>query len=108
MQRDSELTANASPEPIVKGKTLTITGTLTQANWQSDTKADAGYGSQPVKLRFRKRGTTTYTTIKTIMSLGGALRTTVTASADGYWRFSFAGTTTTPAVSAAGDYVDVR
>ncbi|MGW3247276.1 hypothetical protein [Streptomyces sp. NPDC001070] len=109
VQRHSKLTANASPEPIAKGRTLTITGTLSQANWQSDTKAYAGYGSQPVRLQFRKKGTTTYTTIKTIKSSStGALKTTVTASTDGYWRFSFAGTSTTPAVSAGGDYVDVR
>ncbi|MFD8079477.1 hypothetical protein ACFV3E_43470 [Streptomyces sp. NPDC059718] len=109
VQRHSKLTANASPEPIAKGRTLTVTGTLTQANWQSDTKAYAGYGSQPVKIQFRKKGTTTYKTIKTVKSSStGALKTTVTASTDGYWRFSFAGTTTTPAVSATGDYVDVR
>lgn len=108
VQRHSKLTVNASPEPIAKGKTLTVTGTLTQANWQSDTKAYVGYGSQSVKLQFRKKGTTTYTTVKTVMSFAGALKTTVTASTDGYWRFSFAGTTTTPAVSAAGDYVDVQ
>jgi len=38
----------------------------------------------------------------------GDLKTTTTASVDGYWRWSFAGTTTTPAVSATGDYVDVQ
>ncbi|MYX35378.1 MULTISPECIES: hypothetical protein [unclassified Streptomyces] len=108
VQRQSRLTVNASPEPVTKGKTLTVTGTLTQANWQSDTKAYAGYGSQSVRLQFRKKGETTYKTVKTVMSFAGALKTTVTASADGYWRFSFAGTTTTPAVSAAGDYVDVQ
>ncbi|MFC9621796.1 hypothetical protein ACFTXM_18005 [Streptomyces sp. NPDC056930] len=38
----------------------------------------------------------------------GNLKTTVTASVDGYWRYTFAGTTTTPPATAAGDYVDVR
>jgi hypothetical protein len=38
----------------------------------------------------------------------GELKTTVKATADGFYRYSFPGTTTTPAVSAAGDYVDVR
>jgi hypothetical protein len=37
----------------------------------------------------------------------GNLKATATATYDGYWRFSFAGTTTTPAVNATGDYVDV-
>ena len=38
----------------------------------------------------------------------GALRTTVVASADGYWRYSFAGTSTMGTVTATSDYVDVR
>jgi len=33
---------------------------------------------------------------------------TATASEDGYWRWCFAGTSTTPAVNATGDHVDVQ
>ncbi|WP_093800329.1 DUF5707 domain-containing protein [Streptomyces sp. Wb2n-11] len=107
VQRYAKLTANASPEPVVKGKTITITGKLSRANWE--TSAYAGYTKQPVKLQFRKAGTSTYTTVKTVTSSStGSLKTTVTAASDGYWRYSFAGTSTTPAVSAAGDYLDVR
>ncbi|WP_217546574.1 hypothetical protein [Streptomyces sp. GbtcB6] len=105
--RASKLTANATPEPVKKGKTITVTGTLTRANW--DTNKYGGYGSQSVKLQFRKKGSSTYTTLKTIKSSStGALKTTTTASVDGYYRYSFAGTSTTPAVSATGDYVDVQ
>ncbi|MHA5050242.1 DUF5707 domain-containing protein [Streptomyces sp. SD15] len=107
IQRYSKLTVNAGPEPIAKGKTLKITGKLTRANW--DTDVYAGYTVQPVKLQFRKAGTSTYTTIKTVnTSSTGDLQTTTTASVDGYWRWNFAGTSTTPAVSATGDYVDVQ
>ncbi|WP_028810964.1 DUF5707 domain-containing protein [Streptomyces flavidovirens] len=107
VQRHSTLTVNAGPEPVASGKTLTVTGKLSRANW--DTGAYAGYTAQPVKLQFRKAGTSTYSTVKTVnTSSTGGLTTTVTASTDGYWRWSFAGTTTTPAVSAAGDYVDVQ
>ncbi|MEU6550460.1 calcium-binding protein [Streptomyces sp. NPDC046915] len=107
LQRHSKLTANASPEPIAKGRTLTITGKLTRANW--DTLDYRGYASQPVKLQFRKAGTTTYTTVKTVnTSSTGNLTTTAPASEDGYWRWNFAGTSTTPAVTAAGDFVDVQ
>jgi hypothetical protein len=103
----SRITVNASPKPVTKGKTVTIVGTLTRANW--DTHKYVGYASQPVKLQFRKRGTSTYTTIKTIKTDShGNLKTTYQASVDGYWRYSFAGTTTTAAVNAAGDYVHVR
>ncbi|MDQ0761696.1 hypothetical protein [Streptomyces canus] len=107
LQRRSTLTVNASPEPVKKGKTITVTGKLARANW--DTNTYAGYSTQPVKLQFRKKGASTYTTLKTInTSSTGALKTTTTATVDGYYRYSFAGTTTTPAVSAAGDYVDVQ
>ncbi|MFF2133969.1 calcium-binding protein [Streptomyces olivochromogenes] len=107
VQRLSKLTVNAAPEPVKKGKTITVTGALTRANW--DAAKYSGYGTQSVKLQFKKKGATAYTTVKTIKtSSTGALKTTVTASVDGTFRYSFAGTSTTPAVSATGDYVDVQ
>ncbi|MDL5202259.1 calcium-binding protein [Streptomyces sp. ALI-76-A] len=107
IQRLSKLTVNAAPEPVKKGKTITVTGKLSRANWE--TRTYAGYSTQPVKLQFRKANSSTYTTVKTIKTNStGNLSTTVTASVDGYFRYSFAGTSTTPAVTTAGDYVDVR
>ncbi|MDT7839189.1 hypothetical protein [Streptomyces justiciae] len=107
VQRYSKLTVNASPEPVRKGKTITVTGKLSRANWEDNEYH--GYTNQSVKLQFRKKGTSTYTTVKTIKTNStGELKTTVTAATDGYFRYSFAGTTTTPAVSAAGDFVDVQ
>ncbi|MFJ7965872.1 hypothetical protein [Streptomyces sp. NPDC096324] len=107
VQRLSKLTVDAAPEPVKKGKTITVTGALTRANW--DNHKYQGYTGQPVKLQFRKAGSTTYTTVKTVTTdSAGKLKATTTATADGYFRYSFAGTTTTPAVSAAGDYLDVQ
>jgi hypothetical protein len=107
VQRYSKLTVNASPEPVKKGKTVTVTGKLSRANWEDNEYH--GYATQSVKLQFRKKSSSTYTTLKTIKtSSTGTLKTTTTATVDGYFRYSFAGTSTTPAVSAAGDYVDVR
>ncbi|MFG2791553.1 hypothetical protein [Streptomyces sp. NPDC048419] len=107
LQRYSKLTVNAAPEPVKKGKTVTVTGKLSRANW--DDSQYHGYSTQSVKLQFRKKSSSTYTTLKTIKtSTTGTLKTTATATVDGYYRYSFAGTTTTPAVSAAGDYVDVQ
>lgn len=107
VQRASQLTADASPEPVKKGKTITVTGKLSRANWE--TGKYAGYSGQSVKLQFRKKGSSTYSTVKTIKTNStGNLKTTVKASADGYYRYSFAGTSTTPGVSAAGDFVDVK
>ncbi|WP_406330962.1 calcium-binding protein [Streptomyces sp. NBC_00203] len=107
LQKASKLTVNASPEPVKKGKTITVTGALTRANWEAGKYS--GYVGQPVKLQFKKKGSSTYTTVKTIKTTtGGALKTTVTASVDGNYRYSFAGTSTTPAVNATGDAIDVQ
>ncbi|MGD1219827.1 MULTISPECIES: hypothetical protein [Streptomyces] len=107
VQRYSKLTVNASPEPVKKGKTITVTGKLSRANWEDNLYH--GYTGQSVQLQFRKKGSTTYTTVKTIKTDStGNLKTTTTASVDGYYRYSFAGTSTTPAVKATGDYVDVQ
>ncbi|MEU0693567.1 DUF5707 domain-containing protein [Streptomyces niveus] len=107
LQRMSKLTVNASPEPVVKGKTITVTGALTRADWESNKYV--GLSGQSVVLQFRKAGTTNYTNVKGIKSTtGGVLKTTVTASTDGYYRFTYAGIASTATVSAAGDYVDVK
>ncbi|WP_031478839.1 hypothetical protein [Streptomyces bicolor] len=107
MQRHSKLTVDASPEPVKKNKTITITGKLSRANWDRGTYN--GYVEQPVQLQFRKKNSDTYTTVKTIKTNAtGNLKTTVKAIEDGYFRYVFAGTTTTPAVNATGDFVDVQ
>ncbi|MEU9405407.1 hypothetical protein AB0E08_06860 [Streptomyces sp. NPDC048281] len=107
LQRLSKLTVNAAPEPVKKGKTLTVTGKLSRANW--DDGKYHGYAGQSVRLQFRKKGSTTYTNVKGIKSSStGTLKTTTKATVDGYYRFSFVGTATTPAVNATGDYVDVK
>ncbi|MFF4268930.1 hypothetical protein [Streptomyces sp. NPDC001536] len=107
IQRAAKLTANASPEPVKKGKTITVTGKLTRADWE--TGGYSGYVSQKATLQFRAKGSDTYSTVKTATSsTGGSLKSTVTASKDGYYRYVFAGTTTTAAAKATGDYIDVQ
>lgn len=107
LQKYSKLTVNAAPEPVKKGKTITVTGNLTRANWE--TNKYAGYTAQNVILQFQKKGTTAYKNVKTVKSgSGGALKTTVKASVDGTFRYVFAGTSTTAAAKSAGDFVDVR
>lgn len=106
-QRAAKLTTDAAPEPVKKGKTLTVTGSLTRVNWES--LKYGAYGSQSVKLQYRKKSADSYTTVKTVKADSkGKLKTTVKASADGYYRFAFAGNSTTGAVNAAGDFVDVK
>jgi hypothetical protein len=107
IKKFSTLTANATPEPVKKGKTITVAGKLTRANWE--TGKYPGYGSQSAKLQFRKKGSSTYTTLKTVRaSSTGALKTTTKATVDGYYRYVFAGTATTAASTAPGDFVDVK
>ncbi|MGW1268912.1 calcium-binding protein [Streptomyces sp. NPDC002491] len=107
VQRDTRLTTNATPEPVKKGKTITVTGVLSRADW--DANKYAGYARQKVVLQFRKKNSSTYTNVKTVTSSAtGSLKTTVKATQDGYFRYKFAGTSTAPAVAATGDYIDVR
>ncbi|MFD5819567.1 calcium-binding protein [Streptomyces sp. NPDC127038] len=97
---------NASPEPVSKGKTITVSGTLNRASWSY--MKYYGYGSQPVQLQFKKAGASTYSTVKTVTtSSSGYAKTTVTASVDGTWRFHYAGNSAS-SVADAYDYVDVR
>ncbi|WP_282702636.1 DUF5707 domain-containing protein [Streptomyces sp. CC219B] len=108
VQRLSKLTVNATPEPVKKGGTLTVTGKLTRANWET-LKYSGLPSGQSVTLQFRKKDTTAYNNVKGIKTAtGGALKTTTTANYDGYWRFKYAGITSTAAVNATGDYVDVQ
>lgn len=107
LQRISRVTVNATPEPAVKGRTLTVKGKLTRADWNTGTYA--GYKGQKVTLQFKAKGATAYTDVKTVTSgAGGALSTTVKASKDGSYRYKFAGTSTTTAKTSAADYVDVK
>ncbi|MCG7205716.1 hypothetical protein [Streptomyces arenae] len=106
-QRAAKLTADASPEPVAKGRTITVKGKLTRADW--DLTRYKGYPDQKAVLQFRPAGSSTYANVKGITSgTGGALSTTVKASKSGYYRYVFAGTTTTAATKATGDYIKVK
>ncbi|CAM5362838.1 hypothetical protein SBADM41S_08717 [Streptomyces badius] len=51
VQRATRLTVNASPEPVTKGRTITVTGRITRANWDTHTyqgyAALGAYSSRP-------------------------------------------------------------
>ncbi len=107
LARRTTLTADAAPEPVRRGRKITVTGTLALANWE--TRAFTGWPGQPVQLQFRKSGAAAYTVVKMVKSgARGAVKTTVTANADGAWRYVFTGTPAYAAGASAGDAVDVR
>ncbi|WRZ91711.1 hypothetical protein OHB54_23115 [Streptomyces sp. NBC_01007] len=106
VRRWAKVTVNASPEPVAKGRPITVTGSLTRADWVKHKYT--GYAGQSAKLQFRPKGSSTYSTVKTVTSSStGALKTTVPAKADGSWRWTFGGTSTTGTATAADDFVDV-
>lgn len=106
LQRWSRMTNNAHPEPVHKGRTITIDGKLSRANW--DDYEYHGYAHHAVTLQFRTPNGS-YSDVKTIKtSSTGKLKTTVKAVRDGCFRFYFKGTTTTKPVKGVGDCVDVR
>ncbi|MDI5962152.1 hypothetical protein [Streptantibioticus silvisoli] len=107
IKRWGTLTDDANPEPVTKGDDVTVTGTLSRASW--DTHKYWGYAGEPVKLQFRPATSSTYTTLKTVTTNSdGEVTASSPATVDGYWRLSFAGSTTTVPSTPTGDYVDVR
>ncbi|WP_454318466.1 calcium-binding protein [Streptomyces phaeoluteigriseus] len=107
VRRATQLTADAAPEPVKRGRTLTVTGDVRHASWATGTTVAAGSGL-PVKLQFRPKGATAYCDLKTVATTAdGTVSTTVRASTDGIYRWSYAGTAATAPAVSPGDYVDV-
>ncbi|GAA2109601.1 hypothetical protein GCM10009841_31030 [Microlunatus panaciterrae] len=104
--RAARLTTNATPEPVRKGRTITVKGNLNRANWNLGRYR--GYGKKKVQLQWRPAGGS-YSTLKTVTSApDGDLRTTLTARKDGCFRFVFKGSSTTAPVKSKADCIDVR
>ncbi|WP_330452287.1 MULTISPECIES: hypothetical protein [unclassified Streptomyces] len=107
VQRATRVTVNAAPEPVVKGRTITVTGKVTRANW--DTHTYQGYAGRTVSLQFKADGASSYTTVKKVTSGStGSLRTTVKAAKSGTWRWNYYGNPTAGAKASTGDHVVVR
>ncbi|MFE1510510.1 hypothetical protein [Streptomyces sp. NPDC058726] len=107
VKRHSRLTVNASPEPVSKGRTITVTGKVTRADWE--TRKYVSYGGRLVSLQFKPAGTASYATVKKVYANGsGNLRTTVKASKTGTWRWVYYGNTTTGPSTSSGDHVVVK
>ncbi|MEU6799488.1 hypothetical protein [Streptomyces neyagawaensis] len=107
VKRNSRLSVHASPQPVSKGRTVTVTGKVTRANWE--TRKYASYGGRLVSLQFKPAGTASYTTVKRVYANGsGGLRTTVKASKTGTWRWVYYGNATTGPSTSSGDTIVVK
>ncbi|WP_176482279.1 hypothetical protein [Streptomyces albidoflavus] len=107
VKRATRVTVNATPEPVTKGKMLTVKGTVTRANW--DTRTYQGYAGRTVSLQFKPSGASSYKTVKKVTSGSkGVLKTTVKATESGTWRWTYYGNSTSGARSSSGDHVALR
>ncbi|MCX4584486.1 hypothetical protein [Streptomyces sp. NBC_01481] len=98
------VSVNASPEPVAKGATVTVTGVLQQSagGWKA-------YASQPVKLYFLAKGYKTWSLVasgKTDSKGRATLKGK--AGKDGSWVIRYAGDTAHFNSTAVADFVDVR
>ena len=107
----SNLTADAASAQlkkgrIAKGKSLTVRGVLTRANW--DTGSYTGYAKQKVDVQFRTtKGS--YKKVRTIPTRsGGTFAEAVKATKDGCYRVVFTGSKTTAAAPSTAECIDVR
>ena len=98
---------NAAPEPIRKGRTLTLSGRLIRAN-------DLGtgytsYSGKTMRVYFRPKGSSTWSYMGyTKTARDGRFRKAFTAKRDGTWRAYFPGTSNFDRQKSRDDYIDVR
>jgi len=79
---------HATPGTVKKGKTLTLTGQLTEADWDTGKNAKT---APTVRLQFRGVGEKTYRTVRTIKAGGTSTSAKVVAKRSGNFRFSYPG-----------------
>ncbi|WP_105974764.1 hypothetical protein [Streptomyces geranii] len=98
---------DATPEPVSKGKNLTVKAQVTVASWEKNTNVPL-IGHQ-VLLQYRKGTSGPFVTLKKIKTdRNGWATTTVKATADGAYRYTFQGTKLTLPSAGWTDYVDVK
>ncbi|WP_217131640.1 calcium-binding protein [Streptomyces sp. AC558_RSS880] len=108
LRRETLLTADAAPEKVRWGRTVTVTGEVRHAGWAAGAPVAAAAG-QEVRLQFRAKGGSAYRTVKTVTTAAdGTVSANVRAFQDGSYRWSYAGTSGTAAAVSPADCVDVR
>ncbi|MGW3652652.1 hypothetical protein [Streptomyces sp. NPDC000878] len=98
---------DATPEPVTKGKNLTVKAQMTVASWEKNKNVPL-IGHQ-VLLQYRKGTSGAFVTLKKLKTdRNGWAKATVKATADGAYRYTFAGTNLTLPAAGWTDYVDVK
>ncbi|HEX2312719.1 MAG TPA: hypothetical protein VHJ17_03240 [Thermomonospora sp.] len=109
LKRGTALTVNGAPEPVKKGRTLSVGGRLTRLTEFGIPADYAAFGGQRVQIQFRRKGATGWVN-KGFVTTGrdGKYLKRFKADRDGTWRAVFAGNALHAPVVSGGDYVDVR
>ncbi|MFJ9506752.1 HtaA domain-containing protein [Streptomyces anulatus] len=95
---------NASPEPVRKGRTITVKGTLRSLD--STWKNASG---QSVIILFKADGSSKWSKLATVRTNGkGVFSKGFTAKKDGTWKAQFKATSSRLGTIGSGDRVDVR
>ncbi|MFH9478376.1 HtaA domain-containing protein [Streptomyces anulatus] len=95
---------NASPEPVRKGRTITVKGTLRSLDgtWKSAS-------GQSVIILFKADGSSKWSKLATVRTNGkGVFSKGFTAKKDGTWKAQFKATSSRLGTIGSGDRVDVR
>ncbi|MZG05003.1 HtaA domain-containing protein [Streptomyces sp. SID5614] len=95
---------NASPEPVRKGRTITVKGTLRSLDgtWKNTS-------GQSVSILFKADGSTKWSKLATVKTNSkGVFSKGFTAKKDGTWKAQFTATSSRLGTTSSGDRVDVR
>ncbi|MFD4125355.1 HtaA domain-containing protein [Streptomyces globisporus] len=95
---------NASPEPVRKGRTITVKGTLRSLDgtWKNTS-------GQSVGILFKADGSSKWTKLATVKTNSkGVFSKGFTAKKDGTWKAQFTATSSRLGTTSSGDRVDVR
>ena len=98
---------DAGPEPVTKGKNLTVKAQMTVASWE--TNKNVPLVGHQLLLQYRKGTSGPFKTLKKVKTdRNGWATATVQATADGAYRYTFEGTNLTMPAAGWTDYVDVK
>jgi len=100
---------NATPEPVKKGKLISLKATLYRVNWNgAKTLGYVGFAGK-TQVQFKADGTSKYVTVKTVTATSkGKISTTVKAGKSGRWRLFYPGISTTAPATSPSDAVKVN